>query len=93
MKNWVLVEYLGDPLAAEYETVLDAQTREEALAIAKIKWKKMGNHDQGLRSDFFVTLVDLDEDGIADLDSEIDCISMAEITHEEEHPRFIEDEE
>jgi len=81
MKKWVLIDWRKDNL--ETETTLEAKTREEALAEARIKWRKLSRYDQKNRADFYAAFVEVYEDGCADLDSETDHISMEEITKDE----------
>lgn len=90
MKKWVLIDWRKDDL--ETETALEAKTREEALAEARTKWRKLSRHDQKNRADFYVAFVEVDEEGCADLDSESGYISMEEITQEEDYSTIIEDE-
>lgn len=79
MKKWVLIDWRKDDL--ETETILEAKTREEALAEARTKWRKLSRYDQKNRDDFYAAFVEVDEGGYADLDSESGYISIEEITH------------
>ena len=80
MKKWILIEWKnGD----EFETCLQATTREEALTEAQAVWKRLSGYDQKNREEFFVVFAELNEDGSVDFDTESDHISKEEISGKE----------
>ena len=67
MKSWVLIENMGD----QFETVLKATTKDEAINEARAIWNRLSFHDQKRRKEFFLIYADV-EDGIVDFDSGTD---------------------
>lgn len=73
-KKWVLIENVGDI----FETILQADSKEAAVQEAKAIWERLSPYDKKRRKEFYVVFAVVDEDGIADLDTGMECVNLME---------------
>lgn len=71
MKNWILIESMGD----QFETVLNAADKESAVEEAKAIWDRLSAHDKKRRNEFYIVFAEI-EDGIVNLDTAIESVNL-----------------
>lgn len=71
MKKWILIENMGD----QFETVLSATSKEEAIREAKAIWNRLSRFDQKRREEFYIVFAEID-DGIVNLDTATESVDL-----------------
>lgn len=72
MKKWFLIDDCTTASATIDEAQLAANTKDEAIAEARIKWEKLSDHDRNRRDAYYICLAVMNEDGAIDLDTATD---------------------
>lgn len=73
MKNWILIENMGD----QFETVLNATGKESAVKEAKAIWDRLSEHDKKRRNEFYIIYAEMN-DGIVDFDTATESVNLLE---------------
>lgn len=60
MKKWYIIDDITTKRAAIYETLLHAETKEEAEKEALATWEALSDHDKRDRDAFYIALADPD---------------------------------
>lgn len=71
MKQWILIENIGD----QFETVLNAGTKESAIEEAKTIWNRLSAHDKKRRNEFYIVFAEI-EDGIVKLETATESVNL-----------------
>lgn len=71
MKNWILIENMGD----QFETVLNAADKESAVEEAKAIWGRLSPYDRKRRNEFYIIYAEMN-DGIVDFDTATESVNL-----------------
>lgn len=71
MKNWILIENMGD----QFETVLNAADKESAVEEAKSIWDRLSPYDRKRRNEFYIVFAEID-DGIVNMDTATESVNL-----------------
>lgn len=83
MKRWVIFDikegdWFDRPLKAGI-------TKEQAVQTARREWERLSDFDKKHREDFFLSYCDVNDDGVADLDSETDHVDLIRSEYTKDH--------
>ena len=69
MKHYYIIDDRTTSGGAMFEDMIDTQDRGEAIAIARVTWEKLSEHDRKHCDAFYVGYADELEEGVIDYDT------------------------
>lgn len=73
MKKWVIIDEKNGDM---FEEILEAKTKEEAVAAARREYDRLSSYDKKQRTAFYVGFAEIDEDEIIDFDTMTDIVEV-----------------